>query len=263
MGISIVQTTFGEVTNLSASGGTVEFFNFSSAPAAGNAIVVMVGGLDITNTLSITGVTTNASDSFSNLVFESTTFPDSYGNTAFTQCGIWMATTVVGGSNSQTILVRGSAPNNCAFVYCAYEIMGLATSPLDSTAKGTGTNYPAGNITLTPVAASTLALAFICPTANRNTGVFINPGNGWTLDPPAFETASLTVGTNESDEIGDGAQHQFLTNNSPVSCALGASPSSGYGWVACAVTLKGVGALPGGSYPHWLSVQVRDTTRHR
>jgi hypothetical protein len=258
--VSVLQTAFGGFSN---EGG---FFVFSTLPTAGNAIVVCVGGFDITNTLTMTAPTNSAHDSFSLLVSTSTTFPDAFGNTCYAQCQIWMATNIVGGSASHVIDINGTEPNNCGLTYCAYELQGLATSPLDATTFGSGTTFPAGSgVTLVPGASPTFALAFICPMISVvSTNINMAAGSGWTLDPNSNTSGHIFFTGGEEDVIGAGAQHQFLSSANPVSCALSASaPASGIGWLGCGVTLKGVGAIAGGPYPHWLSTQMRDSMRQQ
>src|ERR1700735_1401613 len=260
MSVTIVQTAFGGVTNVSTSGGSVLFFfNFSSAPAAGNTIVLCVDGINIHNNLILTTPSDSAGDSFSSLVAESVSFPDSFGNTVFAQAQIYIANLMQGGAGSTTLDIGGtSSPNVSGLVYCAYEIAGLGVNPLDATARGGSAVFPAG-ASITPGRNGTLALSFVCAVASQSAGVFSTAGSGWTLDPPGFETATLFAGGSNSDLIGDGAQHQFLATNAPVSGAL-TRPTSGNGWVSVAATLGGTAPIGGGN-GSWLTVELNNSLR--
>ena len=253
---TIVQTAFGGVVNLNSGGPVLTFFSFSSPPSAGNSILVMVSGVDITNTLSLTSPSTQNLDAFVSLVGSSTSFPDAYGNTAYVQTQAWLSNFVVGGANSQTIDIGGSESNICGFVYVAYEISGLSINPVDAVASGNGLAFPSGAFNLTPLSAATLAFAFVNPVASEQQGVFMGAGSGWTLDPPAFEIGTLVLGTNQRDLVGCGGQHRVLSSTSPVSCAL-AQPSAGNGWAGVACALRSTVPPPSTNNSGFLSPHVQ------
>lgn len=126
---TIVQTAYAGINNVSGVS-PLYVGGFSNPPAAGNAIVVAVLGIDITNTLTLTATST-PNDTFTSIVSETANFADSYGNTAYAQSRLWLANFIVGGANSRVILINGSEPNTCGLAYIAYRT--VATSLSDVT----------------------------------------------------------------------------------------------------------------------------------
>jgi hypothetical protein len=251
---TIVQTAYAGINNVSGVS-PLYVGGFSNPPAAGNAIVVAVLGIDITNTLTLTAPST-PNDTFTSIVSETANCADSYGNTAYTQSQLWLANFIVGGANSRVILINGSEPNTCGLAYIAYEISGLSISPIDATAKGNGLTFPAGAFNLSPVSAATLAIAMINAVADEATGILNAAGPGWTLDTAfGIYRGQVTV-TGGADLLGLGPQHQTLSSNSPVSCAL-SQPLSGNGWLGTACALRGIVPPPSTNNSGFLSPHVQ------
>jgi hypothetical protein len=218
-------------------------------------LVALLAIASFNNVASFVSLTDLLGNSYSQVESQSQNISDGSGNTLTLSTSIYLAGNTPSGSNA--ITAKWNTTGAAAFL-TIYEISGLGTSPAtDQVASATGTSFPP-SFSIKPNSNSTIALAnFLYFFGNFEQAA--SGGTGWTLDTPASNFFSLST----HDFGGQSSEHQILSSNSAISAAL-LSPSSGENWVGCACTLTNAAAPPsGGTYPHWISTQMRDTARHR
>jgi hypothetical protein len=255
--ISVLQSANGQAGAFGTGNMTV---NFSSAVTAGSTLIAMVAATAFSNALALGTVTDTLNSSYSSLVGSSSSAADGIGNTIFMQEAIWMAANVSGGSDTVKLPWTG-APSQSTSWLTILEIAGLNSTPvLDSSGSTSGTTFPPTSLSVTPVAAATVALGSLVA-FTTGTPFSASGGAGWVLTSPT--SAGTMNGGSPNDQVYQGGEYQILSTTSPVTLTM-TSPGSGVGgvaWVASGCTLAPQVIPPGNSTSNFLGVALTNQTR--